>query len=143
MKPGRILTVCAGNICRSPVAEALLRRDLPGSLVGSAGLAALVGHPADPTTTAVALGRGLDLSAHRARQLDEPLLREADLVLTASNAQREAIERRWPWTRGRVWRIGHWEKLDVVDPFQRDPAIFEQVQAVLEACVRNWVSRLG
>jgi protein-tyrosine phosphatase len=43
-----ILTLCIGNICRSPLAQALLARELPGHTVWSAGLSALVGEPADP-----------------------------------------------------------------------------------------------
>ncbi|WP_111467678.1 hypothetical protein [Cereibacter changlensis] len=42
--------VCVGNICRSPVGERLLAAELEGVTVGSAGLGALVGHPADPLT---------------------------------------------------------------------------------------------
>ena len=49
-----ILTVCVGNICRSPVAAALLRADLPDVHVSSAGIAALVGEDVDPTARQVA-----------------------------------------------------------------------------------------
>src|SRR3546814_9689935 len=47
MTMNRILLVCIGNICRSPLAEALLKQHFPDKTVHSAGLAALVGHPAD------------------------------------------------------------------------------------------------
>jgi protein-tyrosine phosphatase len=83
----RVLFVCAGNICRSPMAEGLMRRlvetrpALAELEVGSAGVAALTGRP--PSAGAVAAMReefGLDISGHRARQLTRGLA--ADLVLT-------------------------------------------------------------
>ena len=58
----RILIVCVGNICRSPMAEVLLRKHLGGGdevTVESAGLAALVGHPIDPLAQAVLADHGL------------------------------------------------------------------------------------
>ncbi|MBP6133345.1 MAG: low molecular weight phosphotyrosine protein phosphatase, partial [Thauera sp.] len=69
----KILTLCTGNICRSPLAEFLLRDRLAArgraATVASAGIGALVGHPADETTQRVALRHGIDLSPHVARQL--------------------------------------------------------------------------
>lgn len=55
----RILVVCTGNICRSPVAEAMLRDALPGLEVHSAGLGALAGHGVEPTAAALARADGL------------------------------------------------------------------------------------
>jgi protein-tyrosine phosphatase len=139
----RILVVCTGNICRSPMAAALL-----GSLLGnsraveSAGLAACVGEPADPMAIAVMADAGLDIRSHRARQLDESMLRTADLVLAMSTAQRTEVETRWPWTRGRVFRMGHWDGYDVHDPHGRPAAIFTLTLSLLDAASRSWADRL-
>jgi protein-tyrosine phosphatase len=69
----RILTVCTGNICRSPAAEFLLRQRIEkaGKRVEarSAGIGALVDHPAEEATCAMMNARGVDLSTHRASQL--------------------------------------------------------------------------
>jgi len=64
-----ILTLCIGNICRSPLAQGLLAQQLPGHTVWSAGLGALVGEPADPMSVQIAAEHGLDISAHRAQQV--------------------------------------------------------------------------
>lgn len=84
-----VLMVCTGNTCRSPLATALLERLLKeegpaGVTVSSAGVAAQDGAPASEGAYLVALEAGLDLSAHRARQLSPDLIRNANLILTMS-----------------------------------------------------------
>jgi protein-tyrosine-phosphatase len=85
----RLLFVCTGNICRSPMAEAIARRLLAERgrtdvAVSSAGTAAWDGAPASEGAYLIALEHHLDLSAHRARQLTTDLVAAADLVLGMS-----------------------------------------------------------
>lgn len=92
-EPVRILTVCTGNICRSPMAEALLRAELEGTpvRVHSAGTRALIDKPmtADAQDLAVQYGASEDVvAAHRARWLLEPIAEDADLVLTMAREHR-------------------------------------------------------
>lgn len=81
MQYQKILIVCAGNICRSPIAEGLLKQSLPDHFIASAGIAALVDHPADDKAIRVAQVHGLDLSAHKAKQLTPQMCLFADLIL--------------------------------------------------------------
>jgi len=80
-----ILVVCTGNICRSPIAAALLqyeldKKNLPIE-VSSAGISALVNHAADPLAKEVTLEKkGVDLSNHRGRQITLDILLQSDLV---------------------------------------------------------------
>ena len=90
----QILTVCTGNVCRSPMAELLLRAwgdpraDL---LVSSAGIQALIGHAID-RGSAAALGQlGIDPTHHRARQFEPWMAADADLILTAERAHRDQV----------------------------------------------------
>jgi len=82
-----ILFVCTGNICRTPMAEYLLkdminRENLQNLMqVGSAGTGALEGYPAAELTTAVGKAHGIDTTPHRARSVSPQLLKEADIVL--------------------------------------------------------------
>src|SRR2546428_9163909 len=87
----RVPIVCTGNICRSPMAEALLARRLRDrgieGTVTSAGISALVGYPADAMARELMTARGLDLGAHRARQLTPDLVPAAHVGLTIGTRQ--------------------------------------------------------
>ena len=129
----RILMVCTGNICRSPIAQVLLASRLGGkAAVESAGIRALVGWPADATACALMAERGLDLSAHRARQLTAELVRASDLILVMEDGQRRAVESMDPSARGRVHRLGRIGGFDVPDPYQQGRAAFERSTTLIE-----------
>ena len=91
--PFAILTVCVGNVCRSPIAERLLTARLPEAayVVSSAGVGALAGSPMEPEAVAELERRGGDATGFAARQLTPHLVAEADLVLTATTAIRSRV----------------------------------------------------
>lgn len=109
----RILTVCTGNICRSPLAEQLLRVGLDGLdvAVNSAGTEALVGRPMDERAARYSAQSGGDPSKHRARQLTVEQLRDADLVLTASRDHRRRVVETLPRASQYTFTLREFERL--------------------------------
>ncbi len=97
-----ILTVCTGNVCRSPLLERLLQRTLdqrfgPGAVpVASAGTMALVGSPMDARAADVLRSLGGEPDGFVARRLTEPIVRSAALVLTATREHRAQVSRMHP-----------------------------------------------
>jgi protein-tyrosine phosphatase len=94
--PVRILTVCTGNICRSPVAERLLQAGLdqvqPGAFeVRSAGTRAMVGDPVQPLSADIIRTYGGTPDGFAARQLTPKILRESDLVLAMTAKHRGEV----------------------------------------------------
>jgi protein-tyrosine-phosphatase len=90
-----ILVVCLGNVCRSPVAEFLFRRELGERdiRVSSAGLGALVGRPIEKNAAELLHEEGIDASGHRARQLEPSMVRDADLILAMEHRQLKSVVR--------------------------------------------------
>lgn len=142
----RILVLCTGNICRSPMAEFLLRRRLESGgqqvEVRSAGVGALRNHPADPPAQERMRARGLDLSAHRASQVTPELARWADLILVMESGQRDAMIDIDPTTRGKTYLLGHWIKQEVPDPYQQPEAVYDRALELIDASLESWISKL-
>lgn len=129
------------------MAEALLRRALnrgKGAVeVQSAGLGALVGEPADSIARSLMDQGGLDISMHRARQLDRETLRAADLVLVMEQGHKDELARLEPQARGKVFLLGHWTGEEIPDPYQRGAEAFADALGRIERAVATWASRIA
>jgi protein-tyrosine phosphatase len=137
-----VMTVCIGNICRSPMAEGLLAAGLPHLRVVSAGTGALVGKPADPMARRLMEARGIDISGHLAQQVSQMLCRQADLILVMDTEQRRFLEATYPFVRGKVFRIAEAAKQDVPDPYKEGEEAFEHALSLIEVGARTWIDRI-
>jgi protein-tyrosine phosphatase len=138
-----VLMVCEGNVCRSPLAAALLAERSPHLEVTSAGTAAMVGAPVDAVIGELAREHGIALDSHVARQLDASLLNAFDLILTMTKAQRDWVEAAFPPARGKVFRLCEEEGADVMDPYRRHRAVSELAFAQIRYGISQWTQRLA
>lgn len=141
-----VLVVCVGNVCRSPVAEFLLRARLPSHSiqVTSAGLGALVGRPLEAHALALLHDHRIDASRHRARQLDRQMLREAELVLAMERRHLAASARLAPEASGKLFHIDKWlHGRDIPDPYRRSREVFDEVYERIERAVDSWLPYLS
>lgn len=150
----RLLFVCSGNTCRSPLAEALARQIAQEEgwasvlAVGSAGTGAYPGAPASEGSRRAAQRHGLDLSEHEARVLDLESVRESDLVLVMSPHHLSMVETFGGEGRSALlsaFAQGSNDPLGgppVRDPFGGDDDVYEETYRELEVLVREAMDRL-
>ncbi|MBF7979234.1 protein tyrosine phosphatase [Rahnella sp. LAC-M12] len=139
-----ILIVCTGNICRSPIAERLLRQILPDRKIDSAGVSALVDNAADPSAAAVAKKHNLELDGHRATQFTSALGRQYDLILVMEKSHQEQISRVSPEARGKIMLLGHWVgSREIPDPYRKSQEAFESVYRLIDQACQSWLLKLN
>lgn len=139
----RVLVVCIGNICRSPMAEGLFRLAVPGAQISSAGMSAMVGHAADPIAIQIMADAGVDISRHRARMLTDAIARDADLILVMDDMQKQQVTLQYPYTRGKVFRLAEAGKQDIPDPYRQAPEMFQEVFSLVRTGVTEWTRRIN
>lgn len=136
--------VCVGNVCRSPMAETILRGRCRGDgdgaiVVESAGLGALAGNPIDPFAETALLEHGLSGKAHVARQVTPVLVDAADLVLVMETQQLAAIRALAPHAVDRTFLLGKWHgEIDIPDPYRQRLAVFRDVYWMIDKAVNSW-----
>lgn len=141
--------VCTGNICRSPMAEGLLREMLPGALqhrvqVESAGTHGLTGNPAEPFAVQAAAGTGADISTHRARELTAEMVEHADLVLAMETAHAaRARSLCGPEAAEKIHVLTTWgphpSETGVFDPYGFPLPVYERCAQIIRECLKGVV----
>ncbi|MDB6050303.1 MAG: wzb [Pseudomonas sp.] len=140
-----LLVVCVGNICRSPMAEAMFRKRLmsPHLQVSSAGIHAMLASPIDPLAREVLRNHDIPTYKHQARQVTRQMLHDAELILLMETDQLHSILKLAPEVRGKTFLIGKWQhELEIADPYRRPKLAFEQTFEHLSRCVDDWLPYL-
>lgn len=130
----KLLFVCTGNTCRSPLASAFVAALLAGWEVESAGLAVYESTGASAHAIAVGAEHGLDLKRHISRQLTPEMLLDADLVLAMTSGHAKSIRDSFPRYAGKVYTLKEFlgQPGDVADPYGGGPDIYRT--AARELC---------
>ncbi|WP_213609035.1 low molecular weight protein-tyrosine-phosphatase [Pseudoalteromonas sp.] len=136
-----ILVVCAGNICRSPTAEYLLKSKLTAKniTVSSAGLTALEGKPADSQAQQIASVHGIDMSKHQGRQISSSLVAQNSVILVMEQRHLTDLCTRYPQARGKTFLLGKWiNDAEIPDPYRQSQEAFEHVFALIDSACSAW-----
>ncbi len=135
-----VLFVCTANICRSPMAAAIFmlildkRQELSAWEVASAGTWALDGKPAAAGVQQVMVERGMDISHHRSRSINQKMLDEFDLVLTMESGQKEALRAEFGDKARHVYLLSEMAGMsyDIWDPIGGSITDYEETADELE-----------
>jgi protein-tyrosine phosphatase len=148
--PRTILVVCHANLCRSPYAAATLRRRLEAAgtpiHVESAGFFGS-NRGAPPEALAAAAERQADLTGHRSRTIDRPMLEGADLIVTMEPGQARAVTARYAHVTRSVLVLGDLDPLpittrEIVDPYGRAREWYDGCYDRIDRCVGELVRLL-
>jgi protein-tyrosine phosphatase len=166
-EPFRVLFVCIGNVCRSPVGERLLAARLPAERfdVSSAGVGAMVGYAMSKYAAEELRAYGGDPTGFAARQLTPDMVEAADVVLTATRGLRSQVLAEMPAALRRTFTIVEFAALveqaegstpeqlvkwagvhrslaanvdqDIPDPYRRGPEAHARAARVIDAAVQQ------
>jgi protein-tyrosine phosphatase len=127
------------------MAEVLLKSALRGQdeiTVESAGLGALVGHPAADYSVELMDEMGEGISGHRARQIHPDMVAASDLVLVMEAGHKRAIDDADPTARGKVHRLGEWQDKDIDDPHRQPKEAFADALEDIKKGVSLWAEKI-
>jgi protein-tyrosine phosphatase len=146
-----ILFICTANQFRSPLAAAYFSRKISGAglsgdwKVGSAGTWAVEGLPAHPLAIEAAVAAGLDLSRHRTREVNDKIIKAADLIVCMQKNHREALEAEFAAARGRIILLGSFAGLpadEIPDPAKESFSRPEVTAQMIYHCIDEGFSAL-
>jgi protein-tyrosine-phosphatase len=146
----KVCFVCTGNLCRSPMAEALLRARLASDeerqdwQVGSAGVWAVNGQPASAYAIEEMAERGIDLRAHRSRSVTREMMAQADLVLAMTRHHHEALRAAFVEHAHKVHLLSEMvgQVYDIYDPYGGTRLEYAHVAQELEQVIEDGYERI-
>jgi len=156
----RVVFICTANICRSPMAEGLLRHHWKKwgqdqvttgrrrLLVTSMGIQMISGEPASPHAVAVCAEAGVDISAHRSQALDSEELQRADLILTMTRSHKNHLQLLAPSIKDKIFMLTCWprenpRRQSIPDPIGRSLQHYRKIFTLIDTHVTRIIPHLA
>ncbi len=145
----KILFVCTGNTCRSPMAAAMLE-DMAEKKgldieVQSAGIFAFAGDRPSNEAIEVLEEENIDISEHRTKLVTKKMLEEVDLVLTMTFSHKETLLFKYPFISGKIYTLKEYVygvEEDVCDPYGGGLKVYEEVRKELEVLIKKLIEKI-
>lgn len=157
-----ILFVCTGNTCRSAMVEGIFKKMLKGRTkdyikfnIISAGISALPGMSPTPEAISVMFEHGIDISQHHAQELQEELIKKADLILVMTNEHKEYIHKEFIFTQNKTFLLKKFtldnksesnqnneRNYEIIDPIGRKIEFYRIVAKELKKNLKNILDKI-
>ena len=150
----KILIVCTGNTCRSPMAKVILENLLEENnlqdqfYVNSAGIISLGGAPASKMAVEVCRDKGLNLSTHQSKRLTDSIIQDADIIIVMEQMHKELILKANTVENNKIRLLSEFARdrsmgLDIEDPYGGNKDQYEKAYIDIEFCLKGLVSELS